>query len=174
MIPKDPAQLALFIQRFSGIGLFFLLFIQILVGRFVKKSGLYYLLTALVIGLIFTHVFAYVYYAKIIKGLFDPFYPFTDICLLCKDVIFPEYYINIGRIAIWIMGLTTLALFTRFSMIKWLNMIVFLLIALHILFLGGDYKEFPLNYFFGGSVVIVTALLFQRIQQLVNSLKKGV
>jgi hypothetical protein len=172
MIPKDPAQLALFIQSYSGVGLFFLFFIQILVGRFVKKSGLYYLLTFLLVGLVLTHIFAYIYYVKIIKGFFDPFYPFTDLCLLCKTIVFPEYFINFGRIALWLVGLTSLAIFTRFKNLRWLNMIAFLSASFHVWFLGKYVRVFPLNYLLWGMVVIVAGLLLQRLQQFIQSAKK--
>ena len=106
-------------------------------------------------------LFLFVFNYKIFHT-FDPFYIYTQACLLCKPAI--ELFYTFGRLSIWLLTIGVLAVLFRNSD-NWLkknwrklhcfNYVVFFLISLHGYFIGSDFKVFPLNYFFYFSVVII-------------------
>lgn len=131
------SQIALLIQRYVGYAALGLFFSRILAGKFFKKSGIAAWFLFLFFAAVAIHIFAYVFFVYKIKGVFDPFYPFTDLCVLCKNVIYPEYYVNFGRLALWII--TAFALlplfFKKAQKYYWLNYLAFFFLAIHILLL---------------------------------------
>lgn len=137
MFVNDPAQIALFIQKVSGWGALFLLLVLVLLWRFSQKKILTVLILVLTVFSALVHIAAYVFFVYKIKGLFDPFYPFTDLCLLCKNVIYPEYFVNFGRIAFWIIGFSLIGLLGRWRKLWmfYLYLLAFLFAALHAWFL---------------------------------------
>ena len=127
------------LQRVSGILLFAMLFIQIVLEK--KINPLIYLLA--IIHPLFLFIFNY----KIFHTI-DPFYIYTQACFLCPKPV--ELIYSFGRLAFWFL---TLAFFWK--KLEKLNYIVFFLVAIHSYMVGSDFKIFPLNYFFFISLATV-------------------
>ncbi len=168
-----------FLERVSGVFVFTLLFIQIILGAYMEKlsskfgnwifkvhevQGPFIYLLALVHPL-----FLLVFNFKVFHIL-DPFYIYTQVCLLCKNKT--ELLYTFGRLAIWLLTISVFAAIFRNSDAwlkkNWrkfhiLNYVVFFLVAIHGYFLGGDFKIFPLNYFFYVSVVTVFSTIVLKL-----------
>lgn len=138
-----------------------------------KKYWLHHILVFFILCLIFAHIFAYVFYVKAIKGFFDPFYPFTDLCLICKNVIYPEYFVNFGRIGLWLIGIASLAILFGWRKLHSLNYLAFLFLALHAWLLGSFVNRVPIKYFFTFAVVSILLLVFQKLYQIFKPTKKN-
>lgn len=94
------------LQRITGLTAFALIFIQIVLGSnmdyWKSKFGTWPLKIHTTNGLIaytfiFLHPLLMVLYVYSYSSNFDPFYVYTDVCLLCDGTY--EYYINFGRLA---------------------------------------------------------------------------
>lgn len=85
-----------FLSRLSGMFIVGLLFCQIVLLGSYKKIKVFF--TALTLILILIHPLLTVYQTKLIYGRLDPFYPFTDMCVLCP---LRDQIITLGRLAFW-------------------------------------------------------------------------
>ena len=161
------------LQRTVGLLVFSLLFMQIILGAFMQKwkekLGVWVLKFHIIQGvivymLVLAHPLLFVIYNFKTRGLINPFYVFTDFCLLCPTPI--ELYYTFGRIAFWLISLAILAAILR-SEVWWrknwrkfhmLNYFVFFLIAIHAWFSGTDIinTSFVYIYWFGITTVIYT------------------
>ena len=97
------------------------------------------------------------------KGL-DPFYVFTQICVLCPNL--QELYYSLGRLSFWLINITVLAglfrMSTPFMQMHWrkfhvLNYLVFLIIGIHGLSIGTDFMKMP---FFAFAIVTYLIALY--------------
>jgi len=154
-----------FLQRVSGVLIFTLLFIQIILGaymqEFTKRFGTWisnvraiqgpviYLLA--VIHPLFLLIFNY----KLFHTL-DPFYVYTQVCLLCKTNL--ELFYTFGRLGFWFL---TLAIFWK--KLYFLNYAAFFLFALHGWFVGSDFHTSPLKFFFWLSVALVFLTVLRKV-----------
>jgi DMSO/TMAO reductase YedYZ heme-binding membrane subunit len=146
--------------RITGILAFGLLVIQIILGAFKKKMFHHFLSIAIFI-LIVLHPLLYVLFLLKIKGVFNPFYVFSDLCLLCQGKL--EFYLNFGRVAFWLMAFSLFVILFKNSSqflkkyankLHRLNYVAFYLLAVHALFLGNK----SLNRFYLAGVIIVTLI----------------
>ena len=85
-----------FLTRLTGMLLVGLIFCQIVLLKGYKKINLFF--TVLILALILIHPLLTVYFTKLIYGKLDPFYPFTDMCVLCP---LRDQIITLGRLAFW-------------------------------------------------------------------------
>ena len=127
------------LQRASGVLIFTLLFIQIVLGKSIHP--IIYLLA--VIHPLFQLIFNYKLF-----HILDPFYIYTQVCFLCKNKT--ELFYTFGRLAFWFL---TLAIFWK--KLYFLNYAAFFLFALHGWFVGSDFRLSPLKYVFWLSVAVV-------------------
>ncbi len=161
------------LQRTIGLLAFSLLFMQIILGAFMQKwkekLGAWVLKFHIIQGviiymLVLAHPLLFLAYNFKTRGIIDPFYVFTDFCLLCSRPF--ELYYTFGRIAFWLISLAILAAILR-SEVWWrknwrkfhmLNYFVFFLIAIHAWFSGTDIinTSFVYIYWFGITTVIYT------------------
>jgi len=87
-----------------------------------------------VVLLVIVHPLSFVLINYMVKGAIDPFYVFTDICVLCKNIYETTY--TFGRIAFWLIVL--IILFKMFTQKKYsknifiLKILVVVFIVLHI------------------------------------------
>lgn len=166
-------------ERVTGVLLFTLLFIQIVLGAFMDKlEGLlgslvfkvhtFFGPVIYVIALIHP-LFLFIFNFKIFHT-FDPFYIYTQACLLCNKKI--ELFYSFGRIGLWLLTITVIAgLFRKtegwlkknWRKLHILNYLVFFLIAVHGYFIGSDFKVFPFNYFFYASIITVFITIILKI-----------
>jgi len=127
------------LQRASGVLIFTLLFIQIVLGKSIHP--IIYLLA--VIHPLFQLIFNYKLF-----HILDPFYVYTQVCFLCKNKT--ELFYTFGRLAFWFL---TLAIFWK--KLYFLNYAAFFLFALHGWFVGSDFHTSPLIFFFWFAVAAV-------------------
>ena len=158
-------------QRILGLLAFTLLFIQIFLGAFMgrltEKLGEWVFNFHLFNGkllytLILLHPALYMLYLFKIKGVLDPFYIYSDLCVLCKGNF--EHFYNLGRVALWLITAGIIAAVFRasdpFLKKNWrkfhlLNYFAFFLVAAHAKVLGTDVSTTPFKwiYLFGIATV---------------------
>lgn len=187
LIKSDFGKLITFLLKISGLILFTLLFIQIVLGGFLDFWGkvlgkwIYKfhifqgLLTSLLIVLhpLFLLIFRFLISKKI-----DPFYIYTDVCVLCENS--HEFYLNFGRIAFWLILITTITAILRFrsSLFKtiWrklhlLNYLIFFLILIHLQF-GSLVIYKPFSIFYPAAALIVVLIIVFKLFSYFKSLKR--
>jgi len=164
-----------YIQRVGGLMAFILLVNQILLGtiRFVfgqktpswiGKMHIYYgFLTA---GLVLLHPISLLLVNFIYRKIIDPFYVFTDFCLLCDPK--KELFVTFGRVAFWLLGLVFIAAMLRkqnwwrdnWKYIHYSAYLIFFLIAIHAYKIGSDvHTKTFLPVYWGGVILVLISLL---------------
>lgn len=187
LIMKNPTVMLNMIQRIVGLLAFTLLFIQIILGAFmprlVDKFGgwifnFHVFQGILVYLLIFAHPAVFVVFNYFAHHNIDPFYVFTDICVLCSNKF--ELFYSLGRVSFWLITLSVFAgLFrtaTPWLRVNWkkihiLNYLSFVLISLHSLFVGTDIGTFPFSFFHGPAMAIVAGVIIYKLFKFVKQLK---
>lgn len=162
-------------QRILGLLAFTLLFIQIFLGAFMgrltEKLGEWVFNFHLFNGkllytLILLHPAFYMLYLFKIKGVLDPFYIYSDLCVLCKGNL--EHFYNFGRVAFWLITAGIIAAVFRasdpFLKKNWrkfhiLNYFAFFLIAIHSKVLGTDISTTPFKWIYLFGIVTVSLSL---------------
>jgi len=175
---KNPALLINLLQRFFGLLAFTLLFIQIFLGSYMGKLkdifggwifNFHLFNGAIFYTLVLAHPAMYMMYLYKIKGVLDPFYVYTDLCVLCKGNL--EHFYNFGRIALWLITAGIIAVIFRgsgtFMKKNWrkfhiLNYLAFFLVAIHLRKVGTDALAMPFSAFYW--VSLLSVLLFAGTQ----------
>ena len=172
-----------FLQRFVGLLAFTLLFWQIILGAFMEKwieklGGWIFKFHvtegAIAYALVILHPLLFILFNFKAFGKLDPFYVFTDICLLCPNKL--ELFYTLGRISFWLV--TVAVIVAKFRTWGWLriywrkfhilNYIGFLLAALHGGMVGTDLRlHFPLPLLYSVAVSVVAIILFYKFYILV-------
>ncbi len=165
--------------RVSGVFIFTLLFIQIILGAYMgkltNKFGSWVFKVHAIQGpiiylLAMIHPFFLLVFNYKLFHTIDPFYIYTQACLLCKTKI--ELFYTFGRLAFWLLTIGVFAALFRNSegwlkknwrKLHILNYVVFFFVAIHGYFLGSDFKIFPLNYFFYASIFIVCSTIVLKV-----------
>ena len=156
-VSSSQVRLFSFVQRNLGLIALNFIFLQILIGAFIKPLskifGNYIYKFHIIEGIIayfmaLLHPIFYLLVIKLSGHGFDPYVAFVNICLLCKTPY--DYYLTIGRISFWLLTIGIFAAIFR-NMGNWLmkhwkdlhilNYLVFILIALHGFFLGSDFRS---------------------------------
>ena len=145
------------LQRASGVLIFTLLFIQIILGAYPEKLSdklgnwvynVHAVQGPVIYLLVIVHpLFQLIFNYKLFH-IFDPFYVYTQVCFLCKNKT--ELFYTFGRLAFWFL---TLAIFWK--KLYFLNYAAFFLFALHGWFVGSDFHTSPLIFFFWFAVAAV-------------------
>jgi len=171
-------------QRILGLIVYSLLFVQIILGAFMQKwkeklGGWifkFHLIQGVVAyALVLAHPLLFLIYNFKTRGTFDPFYIFTDFCLLCSRPI--ELYYSFGRIAFWLVSLAILAAILRgetwwkenWRKFHILNYFAFFLIAIHAWFLSTVVASTLSVYMFWLEVTIVLYIVFRKHILLVTT-----
>ena len=148
------------LQRASGVFIFTLLFIQIMLGAYMNKLsskfGNWILKVHAVQGpiiylLAIIHPFFLLVFNYKLFHTIDPFYIYTQVCFLCKTKL--ELFYTFGRLAVWFSIVGVFA--ANWRKLHVLNYVVFFLVALHGWFVGSDFRLFPLNFFFWLAIAAV-------------------
>ena len=157
-------------QRSAALFAFIIIAFQIVLGayrtRWMKKYGswiseFYTSLNVFIYSLILAHVLSYFLFLIIAKKIIDPFYIFTDFCILCKTR--SELFYSFGRFAFW---LSTFAVFfgifwkrgllrRKWKIFYYVNYVIFFLVSIHAFFVGSDMVIPPFLYIF-----IISEFLF--------------
>jgi len=156
-------------QRIAGLIAFSAIFMQIVVGANLSKLSKifgtwinkFHIFQGIVAyAFVLVHPLLFLFYNFKIRGSIDPFYVFTDACLLCPRPY--ELYWSFGRIAFWLISFAVLAAMIR-SESWWkenwrkfhiLNYFTFFLIAAHAWFSGTDIIKTSFVYIFWIGVVV--------------------
>ncbi|KKR88379.1 MAG: hypothetical protein UU38_C0008G0003 [Candidatus Wolfebacteria bacterium GW2011_GWB1_41_12] len=166
-----------FLQRGAGLLAFSLLFSQIMLGAYMHKlidkfgAWVFKFHTtegAFTYSLIFLHPLLFLFLNFKSLGKFDPFYVFTDVCVLCRNTT--ELFYNFGRVSFWLITVALLAALLRTQ--PWLrnhwrkfhifNYFAFLLIAVHSRGVGTDVRFVPFVWFYWISITIVVFTIFYK------------
>lgn len=104
----------------------------------------------------FTYIFIFMYPVLIMVsrylslGKIDPFYLYTDICIICSDNY--EYYINFGRISFYLVTITFFS--SKFNLLnKWLKI--------------NSRQLYVLNYFAFYFISVYIRYLFQKPEPII-------
>jgi len=192
LVLKDQVLLANFFQRIFGLAAFTLIFYQIILGSLMTKlteklgSWIYKLHVTqgiFVYLLVFLHPLSYVFINYKIKGVIDPFYVFTQVCIYCKDSL--EFLLTLGRGAFWLLTLAVIAAKFRTSpllRVHWrkfhvVNYAVFFFVVFHSRGVGSDVSSTPFSWLYYGAigVILLTILIrivryfgLERVYQVIN------
>lgn len=187
-LTKSPPVFLNIIQRIIGLLAFTLLFVQIILGSFmsrlVDKLGgwvfsFHIFQGILIYILIILHPSIFVVFNYFVKGGIDPFYVFTDICLLCNNS--KEFFYSLGRISFWLITVSVLAglfrtatpwLRTNWKKLHVLNYVSFILIYLHSIGEGTDIGTPPFTFFHGPAMIIVSIIILSKLIKFVKSILK--
>ena len=164
-------------QRSMALFAFVIVAFQIILGayrtKWVKKYGswiskFYISLNVFIYSLILAHVLSYFLFLVIAKKIIDPFYIFTDFCILCKTR--PELFYSFGRFAFWIF---TFAVFfgiiwkkgllrKKWKIFYYINYVIFFLVTIHSFFIGSDIVTLPFLYVFIISEILFFLIVIQK------------
>lgn len=174
-----PAVLMNLIQRFLGLTAFVLLFWQLMLGaymqRWTEKLGGWVLRFHINEGvaiylIILMHPIFFMLYRYFTGVGLDPFYIFTQVCILCQYRI--ELYYTLGRVSFWLINMTVFAglfrMSTPFMRMNWrkfhvFNYLVFLIIGIHGLSIGTDFMVMP---FFAFAIIAYLIVIYTVIRKL--------
>lgn len=171
-----------FFQRILGLTVFFLLTFQILfVGKI--KTSLHKLNGLFTYFLVFLHPASWVVWNFFLRGNINPYYPFIDVCGICKPAPY-EYFINLGRLGFWSITFAVMAarlvtwindkwLRTNWRKVHILNYLAFYLVSVHAFFVGSDVtsKLFIMLIVICHTLVLWT--IVKRVKRLGLGLKTG-
>lgn len=139
------------LERISGVFIFSLLFIQIALKKIVNP---------VILLLVFIHpLFLLIFNYKVFHTL-DPFYIYTQACLLCKTNL--ELFYTFGRLAIWFLIIGIFAL--KWRKLHFFNYAAFFFAALHGWFVGSDFRASPLKFFFWLSILAVFLTVLRKVR----------
>lgn len=150
------------VQRITGITAFVLITLQIYLSSSRKLIKYHMLNGILAYFFVFLHPVLMIVYRYILYQKMDPFYVFTDACLLCDGAY--EYYINFGRIAFYLITIAVIAvkfryinnwLKTNWRKLHILNYVAFYFVSIHAYSLGSDSSTKLFIYFFWLAQAIV-------------------
>jgi predicted ferric reductase len=144
----DIVQKLILIRGLTGWLVLSLILIQLFIGVFIKFwikflgkgiLNIHKIITIFIILLAIIHPLTFVLINFKIKGIFDPFYVFTDVCVMCKNIF--EFNYTFGRISFWLIVFIVFAnlfpsegWFKKYSKnIHALNYLAFIFILLHLL-----------------------------------------
>lgn len=157
-----------FLERVSGVFIFTLLFIQIMLGAYMDKltskfgswifkvhaiqGPIIYLLA--LIHPLFLLIFNYKVFHTI-----DPFYIYTQACLLCPKQL--ELFYTFGRLGLWFLTIGVFA--ANWKKLHFINYVVFFFVAMHGWFVGSDFRLSPLKFFYWLSIVTIFLIAARKV-----------
>lgn len=123
---------------------------------------------------IFLHPILMILYRYSYSSDFDPFYVYTDVCVLCDGAY--EHFVNLGRIAFYITTLTVITArfknyFSNWIKNNWrklhvLNYVAFYFVSIHAYNLGTDSINKLFIYFFWLCQLIVLISIFKKLSEV--------
>lgn len=187
LFANQPVTINLF-QRLAGLVAFSMIFSQIVIGAnmqaLTQKFGAWVFKLHLAEGafayvLVLLHPLLFVLFNFKIRGVFDPFYVFTDLCVLCETSL--EYFYNFGRVSFWVLTISILAakfrthplLRNNWRKFHMLNYLVFFMVSVHAFKLGSDISFQPFSALFWASQVVVAFLVIRRVISVSRARTRG-
>lgn len=182
-ISNNQILLTNFFQRVVALVAFPMIFVQIILGsfmtRFTEKLGgwalkFHLLQGATIYSLVVLHPLLFVLMNFKARGVIDPFYVFTELCVLCSSR--QELWYTLGRVSFWLITLAVVAAKLRnqpWWRVHWrkfhiLNYLTFFLIAAHAWFSGTDVWEPPFVVFYWISVTGVFLTVIYKLYPFIR------
>jgi predicted ferric reductase len=128
--------------------------------------------------LVLLHPFFFMLYRYFAGAGLDPFYIFTQVCVLCVYRV--ELYYSLGRVSFWLINITVFAglfrLANPYMRANWkkfhvLNYLVFLLVGIHGFLIGTDFMVMPFFAFAIAAYLIVIYTIIRKLPGLYSFLK---
>jgi len=177
-----------FLQRIIGLLAFSMLFWQIILGslmeKWIEKLGgwvfkFHVIEGAVIYSLVLLHPLLFVLFRFKSLGILDPFYVFTDVCVLCANKT--EFFYTFGRVGFWLITLAVVAAELRtqpWLRVHWrkfhiLNYLAFVFVAIHGRFVGTDALTTPFVWFWWTSLPVVATTVIYRLYPLLKKLQFG-
>lgn len=175
------------LQRITGLTAFVLLFIQIVLGSNMDfwraKFGSIALKIHITNGLlayffILLHPTLMIAFRYFLYGKIDPYYVFTDFCVLCEKPY--DYYINFGRLALLSVTIAVFAGLFRGANLwmrkNWrklhiLNYLAFYFVSIHSYNIGADSSTKLFIYTFWFFQIVVLCIILSKLRQLLLKLR---
>ncbi|HET7098945.1 MAG TPA: hypothetical protein VFI61_01775 [Patescibacteria group bacterium] len=179
LIMKNPTVMFNVVQRIVGLSAFTLLFVQIILGSFMTKLATrfggwifsFHIFEGILIyGLIILHPTLFVIFNYFAGHGIDPFYVFTEVCVLCRNRF--ELFYTLGRVSFWLISISVFAgLFrtaTPWLRVNWkklhvINFLSFILISIHSIGVGTDIGTFPFSFFHGPAIAIISGIIVYKL-----------
>ena len=170
-------QLTNLLQRITALIAFSAFFMQIITGAHLSKlskvfgswiSKFHTFQGIVAYTFVLAHPLLFVFLNFRTRGIIDPFYVFTDFCLLCPRPF--ELYWSFGRIAFWLISLALIAAIIKgetwwrenWRKFHILNYFVFFLIAIHAWFSGTDIVSTPFVHVYWFGIIAVIYTIFRK------------
>ena len=170
-----------FIQRIVALLAFSMLFWQIILGSFmdkwIEKLGgwvfkFHVLEGAVIYSLVLPHPLLFVLLRFKSLGILDPFYVFTDVCVICANKT--EFLYTFGRVGFWLITLAVLAAKLRtqpWLRVHWrkfhiLNYLAFIFISIHSRFTGTDTLTPPFVWFWWIATIVIIGIVIYKLLAL--------
>lgn len=165
------------LQRITALIAFSAFFMQIITGAYLSKlskvfgswiNKFHAFQGIVAYTFVLAHPLLFVFLNFRTRGVIDPFYVFTDFCLLCPRPF--ELYWSFGRIAFWLISLALIAAIIKgetwwrenWRKFHILNYFVFFLIAIHAWFSGTDITSTSFVYVFWFGIIAVIYTIFRK------------
>ena len=162
-----------FIQRAIALIVFIMMAVQIITASFMdalkRKFGdniskFHFVQGVIIYSFILVHILSFLLTLTFSRRIIDPFYIFSDFCILCKEK--HELFLSLGRFSFWLItltGITSLlkkhpSLIKNWRLLHYFNYIVFVLVLIHAKFIGSDIASnfySPVFYLFSLMVFII-------------------
>lgn len=168
------------LQRITGITAFALITLQIFLSSNRKFLKFHMLNGILAYTFVFVHPILMIIYRYLYTSEIDPFYVYTDLCVLCDGTY--EFYVNLGRIAFYLITITVFTakfrkgiMFLGKTTSDWIvnnwrklhviNYITFYLVSFHSYNIGTDSINKLFVYFFWICQVVVLGVLLKKLRE---------
>jgi predicted ferric reductase len=160
------------IQRITGLVAFFLITLQIILSSNRKYIRYHMLNGILAYTFVFIHPILMIVSRYLFNSDFDPFYVYTDACVMCNSIY--EHYINLGRLALYITTLTVITARFKNYLSDWfktnwrklhiLNYLAFYFVSIHAIKIGSDVSKNWFIYFFWFCQIVVAWAIYNKVK----------
>jgi len=152
--------------RLSGTVGYVFFFLLIVYEEIFGKRNI--ILDFFVLFLFFLHPFFWIGWNYFVKGNLDIYYPYVDICLLCKNL--NEHLINLGRISLWLLGLSFLPKIIKLgkkrNIFSSLEYFAFYFVTVHSFYLGTGGKDTLTTIYYIFTHLVVAFILWKKLRNL--------
>lgn len=171
------------LQRITGIAAFSLITLQIFLSTNRKYLKFHMLNGILAYTFIFLHPILMIVYRYLYTSKIDPFYVYTDLCVLCDGMY--ETYVNLGRIAFYLLTLAVFvakfrkgALFLGKKTSDWIvlnwrklhviNYVAFYFVSFHAINIGTESLNKVFIFFFWLCQLVVLYTVVKRVLDIIK------
>lgn len=125
----------------------------------------------LLYALVLLHPAFYMLFLYKLKGVLNPFYIYSDLCVLCQGNL--EHFYNLGRVAFWLITAGIIAAIFRssgsFLRKNWrkfhiLNYLAFLFVSAHAITIGTDSRSPLFLIYFILLQIVVIGSIFKKLK----------